>query len=185
MAKADLNLAYDAELGRKSHYVYRRRKGKMYFARRRDQTVLTPTEEGIRNRFLFAAKYANRVLADPDLRAKYEPIAAAQKRTVRELAMTDYLRSPRVVGFELRRFSGAAGSLIQVAAAKEGGELASVHVEVRGGNDTLLEEGEAVSLPEGWVYTVTGTYAKDTPIKITATAVDQLGNTASKITPWP
>lgn len=70
--------------------------------------------------------------------------------------MTDYLRSPKVKAINLQHFTGAAGSPIQVVAVKEGGIVASAHLVVRAFDDTLLEEGEAVSHPEGWMYAVTG-----------------------------
>lgn len=181
MGKVELNLAYDSVKGKESEYKYIRRNGRVYIALRRPPTA---SQEAAQAAFHLAAGFHRRVLADPALLAEYEALAAREMKPLRTVTMTDYFRRPKVTAIELGRFNGTPGSLIQVVAFKDGGTVTSVQVTLRAEDDSLLEEGAAAMLPEGWVYTTTGTYPPGTPISITATAVDRFGHQASKLGVW-
>ena len=183
MAEADLKLAYDAVRGKRSTYIYRHQKGKTFFHRRPVVDTVSPAMAEVRRRFRAAADYVRDVLADPALRAAYEPLAEAQKARISQVIMTDYLRSPVIDDIDLGSFSGAVGSTFKVRALDDCGVM-SVAIEIRAADDTLLEQGAATKVGSKWVYAATVAHPEGTPITITATAVDRPGNKGTKAVTW-
>ena len=58
--------------------------------------------------------YAQKVLADPERRAVYAPIARKRRRSIQVLAISDYLKAPRITAIDGRGYRGRVGGEIVV-----------------------------------------------------------------------
>ena len=93
MAKAKLDPMFVAISGTMGDFVFRKsKKGEVIIARRPKKSNAEPSEaqKANRQRFHEAAKYAKAALADPDVRAIYEEMAAKQGTGAYAAARSDY-----------------------------------------------------------------------------------------------
>jgi hypothetical protein len=73
--------------------VYRQFRGMTIMSNRpRKAKVITPHQQAIKSRFLLAVEYAKRQIADPVLKAKYEPGPGSKFTSAYVAALADYLR---------------------------------------------------------------------------------------------
>ncbi len=184
MADSQLNSALHSISGAIDQWVYRQFRGRTIISRRPD-AIRDPTagQLAVRERFRLAAKYATETAGNPVLVAQYEAIASKRKVPVREVMMTDYLRPPVVESVSLADFHGEVGHPIVVSATDDVGVM-SVSIAIRDADQTVLEEGPATLLGGAWVYAATVAHPTDTPVTITATAVDRPGNKGTLTVNW-
>jgi hypothetical protein len=182
MANLNLMLARDATEGKTSEYIYGVRNNRMYFYRR-SRDPIPESQQQVIDRFRLGARYAKGVKADPAQRAFYEGLVASRGGRLHVVIMTDYLKAPVVKAIDLDGFHGMIGDPIRILALDDA-EVASVTVEIRAEDGTLLEEGAATEVGEKWVYAATAVHPTGTPVTITATAVDRPGNKGIKTTTW-
>jgi len=95
MAKVTINPVFTEIHGKTGNMVFRRsRKGEIYAIKRADMSKVkwSKAQKEHRQRFKEATAYAKVVMAKPNIRAKYEKIAAKQKRSPFFVAVSDYLK---------------------------------------------------------------------------------------------
>jgi hypothetical protein len=140
----------------------------------------TPAQKAQRERFRQATRYAREAMADPAARAVYEKLARPQKKPPHTLAVGDWLNAPIVESIELRKYDGAAGSEIAVAARDDVRVVAvTVTLAEEGGGE--IEAGAAHESPPGsgrWLYTASAEARPGAHVRVTARAVDRPGNVA-------
>jgi hypothetical protein len=73
--------------------VYRQFRGMTIMSNRpKKSKVITPHQQAIKSRFLLAVEYAKKQIADPELKAKYEPDPGSKFTSAYVAALADYLR---------------------------------------------------------------------------------------------
>ena len=95
MAKAKLNPILLELHGKVGNMVFRRtRNGGVSLIRKADMSNVkwSPAQVANRQRFREAVAYAKQRLADPQVRATYEEIAAKQGKRALEVAISEYLQ---------------------------------------------------------------------------------------------
>jgi hypothetical protein len=113
-------------------------------------------------------------MADPQARAIYEPVAAAEGNGVYRVAMNDALTKPKVTDIDLGEYTRQAGDKIYIRAIDDF-EVAGVQVTIKNGQ--VVESGVATKANDAlgrWVYTTTA-FANGT-LTIEAVATDRPGN---------
>jgi hypothetical protein len=183
MANLNLMLARDATEGKSSEYIYAVRNNRMYFYRRSSRASMPESQRQVIDKFRLGALYAKGVKADPEQRAFYEGLAASRGSRLHVVIMTDYLKAPVVKAIDLGGFQGVMGDPIRVTALDDA-QVVAVTVQIRGQDGTLLEEGAAIEAGDKWVYATTVAHPADTPVTITATAVDRPGNQGTGTERW-
>jgi hypothetical protein len=106
----------------------------------------------VRREFKLAAAWAREAIADPELKAAYKAQAPG-RMTAFAMAMTNYLRAPRVTLIDVSGYTGQEGEQIGVTAI-DFFRIVGVKVTIVSPSGEILEEGEC-SLGEtenGWVY---------------------------------
>ena len=164
----------------------------LVFRRRKGETIVTARPEFDANRewspaqtaqhelFRQGAIYAQKKMADPDEKAAYTAAAEGTTGTAFSAAVQDFLNLPEVEDVDLKTYTGAVGSTIEVTATDD---MAVVNLHVRSEqlDGTLVEEGEVVQVAHSpaWVYTATKANPA-TECKVTVTAADKPGHTGMK-----
>ena len=95
MAKVKLNPILVELHGKVGDMVFRRtRNGGVSLIRKADMSKVkwSPAQVANRQRFREAAAYAKQLLADPQVRAAYEKLAAQQGKRASEVAVSEYLQ---------------------------------------------------------------------------------------------
>ena len=98
MAKVKLNPILLELHGKVGDMVFRRtRNGGVSLIRKADMSNVkwSPAQVANRQRFREAAAYAKQLLADPQVRATYEEIAAKQGKRALEVAVSEYLQKQK------------------------------------------------------------------------------------------
>ena len=187
MAKVDMNSLTQHLQGRVGDMVFRRVRGQM-------QAVLRPctlrrpppTSDQLAQQAVFkeALNYAKGALADPEKRVVYEAAAQAKNKDARALAVGDFFRPPTVQKVDMSNYNGRVGDKIAIM-ADDDVAVRKVEVKVRKSDGTVLEEGPAAPLFDGWVYTATTAVAAGTNLIIEVTAIDWPGNKGVKNQQYP
>jgi signal peptidase I len=83
--------------------VYRQFRGTTVMSNRpKKPKVLTPHQQAIKSRFLLAVAYAKEQIADPILKAKYQPGPGSEFTSAYIAAIADYLRKRKLEDMELQ-----------------------------------------------------------------------------------
>jgi hypothetical protein len=160
-------------------WVYKIRKGKTVLGMKAMKNAEPSlTQLARQERFKEAVLFAKSVLANPDLRAFYEPIAAEREISVYALAIADFLKQPSFKPLDLEKYKGNVGDLIVIRANDNIG-LAEVQLTINSQTGTLIETGNAVE--EGvrsgkWIYTATAQVALGSDVFLKVKGVDHAGN---------
>src|SRR5215213_7490777 len=111
-------------------WVYSLRKGKTVLGMRPMRTA-EPSEMQLarREQFKEAVSFAKMAMADPALRAFYEPIAEEREISVYVLAVADFLSEPSFKPLDLTNYKGRIGDLIAIRAVDNIG-LLNVNVSI-------------------------------------------------------
>src|SRR5437773_1712801 len=89
----------------------------------------TPKQVQMRDLFTSASMYAQRAIADPELKREYQK-KAAPGRNAYNIAFRDFLKAPVVKSIDTEKYNGTAGSTI-VIIAKDDFRVAEVFVSIR------------------------------------------------------
>ncbi len=178
----DLHPAINAMRGKTGQWVFKKVGETAYAASKPKPTLKAPTEgqQRIRDKFVLASDYAKGVVADPQSRAVYEPIAESRGKGVYRVAMNDALGDPAVTEIDVTAYHRQAGDTITIRAIDDC-EVTAVQVIITNGQ--VVESGNAVKSNDAlgrWVYTVTANVAAGTPVTVEAIASDRPGNKGSK-----
>lgn len=124
--------------------------------------------------FKQATQYA-KVAKDQPL---YVQLAKGTEATAYNLAVADWFGQPEILEIDASNWNGQVGQSINIK-AQDDTRVDSVQVVIRGDNDVLYEEGQAV--PSGtdrllWVYTTTAQVPSESSYRVIATVKDLPGN---------
>jgi hypothetical protein len=162
--------------------VFRTRNGKSITADIPKKTGKKPATSQVqtRDRFKLATIWARMILADPAMHAAYTE-KATEGKTAYVVALTDYLKPPRISEISATVYKGHAGDVISVAAFDDF-MVKEVMVRIRDAAGNLLEEGpcQPDSFGMFWLYIATVEVADLTGVQITAIATDNPGHTAEE-----
>ena len=154
--------------------VYRTRDGVSILAKvpKKSQKEANNKQLATRRKFKMASKWAKKALQDPIVQAEYAALASGMK-TPYIMAITNYLRPPVIDGINPSKYTGEAGSIIEVL-ANDDFKLKGVTVEIIDASGTLIESGpcEQNLSDDCWEYTATVAVANLTGVTITAVATD-------------
>ena len=149
--------------------------GKVFVFRQRGGETIVATPP------VRASAYAKNALQDPSLKEDYT--AEAKKRrnvSAYNMAMTDYLRAPKIAHIDHSGYTGSATGEKIVIEAGDAFKVVAVKVRIEDHDATLVEEGSATLVQGKWVYTTTVTNPSLTGDKIIVTATDRPGNNSKK-----
>ena len=162
-------------------FVYKTVDGVTILAKLPKRSLNPPTESqaDVRENFSMAADWAKNALLDPDTLAAYSARAEGM-RTPYILAVTNYLKPPKVKSIDASDYTGAAGSLIRVK-AWDSFEVKSVSVKITDATGALIEEGACQLHPDDriWVYTATEEVTNRTGVVVTAVVKNRPNHTGS------
>jgi hypothetical protein len=182
MSKVNLNPTVDGYRGSIGRLVFKKYRGKTIVATKPEFTKApTAGQAAQRERFKEAAAFAVSAMADPMLRAFYEPIAKERQLSVYTVAVGDFLKVPEFKEIDLSAYQGRIGDLIVIKASDDLG-LAEVNVKITSQTGTPVESGKAVELGAGsgkWVYSATASVAMGSDIFIEINGADHAGNKIS------
>jgi hypothetical protein len=137
--------------------VFKQVNGKTVVAMRPRKSNKPPTEGQLQRqeKFLEATIYAKNAVNDPVLKPIYDALAGGGK-TAYNVAIADFLKSPVLSKVITENYSGAVGEQIKIRAV-DNVKVESLSLSIFAADDTLIEHGEAISLPNGldWAYTTT------------------------------
>ena len=178
--KVKLNPMFEEVSGQLGEMVFRELRGETVVSRK---PILSggPTENQLehRERFKQAAAYGKSALADADTRALYEATAKSKNMPVFALTVADFFNAPVIDALDLSEYNQQPGSLIHISARDDFGVM-RVQVSIVSDNNDPIENGEAVAVGGGWVYTTTATITTGTSVVVNVVATDRPGGTAVK-----
>lgn len=158
--------------------VFRTRNGKSVTANcpSKPKGAPKPGQLQTRDRFRNAATWARKILTDPDMRAAYEA-KADDGRTAYVVAMTDYLRPPRISEILTDDYHGHAGNIIRVGAVDDF-RVREVHVQLLDPAGNQIEEGPCTldTFELFWEYTAQKEVSSLPGLTIRAIAIDNPGH---------
>ena len=179
MTKVFLQPGLRGMSGGMGDWVYKFRKGKTVVGMKPIRTAEpTVAQLAQQERFKEAVSYAKSALANPTLRAFYQPIAIDRELSVYALAIADFLNTPEFDYVDLDKYKGRVGDKITIKVKDDIG-MANVDVSLSAQDGTPIEAGPAVEEGTGsgkWIYTATATAALGTDIFIEATGTDHASN---------
>lgn len=149
--------------------------------RPKQRQAITEKSTKARERFLDAAFYAAKQIADPASRALYEQGITQKVKSAYAVALSDYLVEPKVEFINTIDYKGQVGDAIAVR-AKDDFLVTRVKVEILGAGGTLIEDGDAVtddSARNLWSYQAKALNPTPAGTTIRATAFDKPGNVGS------
>jgi hypothetical protein len=145
----------------------------------------TEKQLDFQEKFQEAAQYAKRQIAIDESRVLYESGITTQKRSAFVVAVTDYLKAPRVKSLDVIGYRGVIGNTITVV-AKDDFMVTKVVVIITDATGAILEQGEAapdVTRADHWQYNAVVANPSLTGTRLEVIAYDRPGNTgrASKV----
>jgi len=146
---------------------------------KRSNNPPTEAQEEVRERFSMAADWAKNVLKNPDTLAAYAAKAEGT-RTPYILALTNYLKPPKIKEFDPTGYHGHVGDQIK-AKAWDSFEIRSVTVRITDASGTVLEKGACIHDTETreWIYTATTEVSDLTGVVVSAEAKNRPNHTAT------
>lgn len=154
--------------------VFRTRNGKSITANIPKVTDKTAASSQVktRDRFKQATLWAKHILTDPEMLAAYTAKATGGKNPY-VVAVTDYLKPPRISEISVVDYKGHAGDVVRVAAFDDF-MVKEVRLQIRDAAGNLLEEGSCQQDSFGmfWIYTATTEVPGLAGVEITAIATD-------------
>jgi hypothetical protein len=132
----------------------------------------------VQAKFLEAAQYASRQIAQKESNALYAEGMTARKPLAYVVAMSDYLVAPTVHHIDTLGYRGAIGDRITVKATDDF-MVTSVKVVITDPSGKVIEQGDAGPNAERinlWAYTATVANPSPGGTKVSATAFDRPGN---------
>jgi len=144
----------------------------------KNSKTYTEGQERVKDRFRNGAAWAKEILKDPDLYELY--LARARDgKTPYTVALTDYLRPPKILMIDTANYTGAEGDEVIVSAVDDV-MVMQVEVAITGANGVQVEKGVCTRSQFGnlWTYVATAAVENTAGITITAWATDIPGNKA-------
>jgi hypothetical protein len=163
--------------------VYRESRGKMIMSNRpRKPKQPTEHQQNFKTKFLQAVQYAKGQILDPVAKAEYATGINNKLLSAYGVAVTDFLKSPKITGIDVTGYQGVAGDTIVIEAIDDF-KVTSVAVEIRSALDELLEVGEASQNPQSglsWNYVATKSNSNLAGTKLIVRAMDKPRNVTTQ-----
>jgi hypothetical protein len=163
--------------------VYRETRGKMIMSNRpRKPSQPTEHQKNFKAKFLQAVQYAKGQMLDPVAKAEYATGINDKLISAYGVAVTDFLKSPKITGIDVNGYQGLAGDTIVIEALDDF-KVTSVAVEIRSALDELLEEGQASQNPVNglsWNYVATQPNSSLAGTKLIVRAMDKPRNVTTQ-----
>jgi len=161
--------------------TFRQRAGRTIVSKLRRPSSVAPTEkmQTVRAKFTTSIAFAKKAIKDLVLKALYGS-AATGMQSAYNIATADAFNPPVVNSINKDSYHGAIGDAITIDATDDF-KVESVSVSIHDAAGNLVEQGKAflqVDRPD-WLYTTTAANPALAGSKITATATDLPGNSAS------
>lgn len=182
--KSTDNFATEGLHGTYKQVVFKQRNGETLLSRRPKKNRAAPSaaQNNITATFKKAVLYANGVMADAAKKAAYQ-LHLKPGISVFNRAIADFFKPPVIEDIDSSGYNGQAGSTL-IATVMDDFSVASVKVEIKKGDGTLIEAGDAGLLPDGsrWMYvsTVQNTPVAGTMIIFTASDLPGHSSTQTK-----
>lgn len=161
--------------------VYREVRGNLVMSNRpRKRDMLTPHQEKIKSRFMWAVEYAKSQIADPVSKALYQPNLQSRFTSAYAAALADYLSVPVIRSIDTSHYAGLVGDKIYFNTFDDFG-VASAQISIYDADGNLLEQGEPVLMRdsrEDYIYKATISNSSLPGTKVCITARDRPGNMA-------
>jgi hypothetical protein len=176
MAKVTLHSAIARLQGKFGDVVFKQINGKLYATRspRRRKTKPTADEKKRRKRFRAAHKYAQKVIADPALKAGYAAAAKRHRRRIYNLALSDYLTEPKLTTVMSEALNGVEHLTISTP---NDYKIVAMHLVLRDVAGKMIERGEPVKEKKSWSYSTARPRRTAEPLTVEIIAADRLGKT--------
>ena len=159
--------------------VYRQQRGELVMANRpTKRSVLTPSQELAKSKFMRAVLYAKKQVADPVTKAAYQPGPNSRYTSAYAAAVADYLKVPEIQDVNTLGYQGVVGNEI-VVRATDNFKVVSVHVAVFTTDGSLLEQGDALlndDTIDEFIFKATVANAQLAGTKLLVTVRDKPGN---------
>jgi hypothetical protein len=127
--------------------------------------------------------YVRAVLNDTELWAVYDSEARARGMRVCDLAMSDFLTDPVILGVNVDRYKGCTGDSLIIIGG-DNFKIVRMGVLVRDAAGNRLEEGFAIpvepSLFATWLYTAQRNLSPGQLLTLEVTATDRCGHSTVK-----
>ena len=142
----------------------------------KNSKTYTENQEKVKERFRNGAAWAKEILKDPDLYELYLS-RARDGKTPYTVALTDYLRPPKILLIDTANYTGAEGDEVIVSAVDDV-KVMQVEVAITGPNGVQVENGVCTRSQFGnfWTYVATTGVETTAGLTITARATDIPGN---------
>jgi hypothetical protein len=140
--------------------------------------VLTPHQEATKSRFKQAVMYAKAQVAIPANKAEYATGINDKLTSAYAVAMTDYLKAPKINLIDVSLYKGVIGDKIAINAVDDF-KVASVTVVIKSAAGVVIESGAATldaGKAEDFSYGVTKANAAFVGSKVSVTVKDKPGN---------
>jgi hypothetical protein len=140
-------------------------------------------QEQHRGQFSKASDYAKAVQRSPEKSASYANWAKKLKRTVRSVAMSDFMTLPALLPLRLESYTGEVGSMLDIGAVKRF-KVTGIDLEIRTPKGRVLERGPAKGIDrqnQDWTYRGTQALKGQGDVVFEAIATDRFGRTASQV----
>ena len=158
--------------------VLENRKGKiiMVLKTKRARVEASEATRRAQIRFGFASKYAKNILLNPEMRAAYT-LKSGKGVSPFQVAMRDYMHSPRVTEIITRDYEGKAGDIIRVS-AYDNFAVTQVTVTIQDPDGVVIEKGLCALNPvtNNFDFTAAVTLTSLTGVTIFAQAHDYPGH---------
>ena len=159
--------------------VFREVAGKVVMSNRPKRSgVLTPHQEATKSRFKQAVMYAKAQVAIPANKAEYATGINDKLTSAYAVAMTDYLKAPKINSIDVSAYKGVVGDRIAINAVDDF-KVVSVAVVIKSAAGAVIESGVATldaGKAEDFSYVATKANAAATGSKVSVTVKDKPGN---------
>ncbi|MCR5889262.1 hypothetical protein LRS06_16110 [Hymenobacter sp. J193] len=136
----------------------------------------SPRQQAQRYRMYHAQCYANAQMQDPAAKALYSTGINGRLTSSRLLAITDFLRAPKITAVDLSAYHGRPRDLVRVLATDDFA-VTAVLLRFFGGAGALLGEVAAVLQADGsWQAPAPAALATERALHLEVTAFDRPGN---------
>jgi hypothetical protein len=161
--------------------VFRESRGQMVMSNRPKKPALPSDHQLLmKGKFLEATAYAKGQMLNEQSKAEYQTAVNDKMNSAYSVALTDFLKGPKILSVNVADYTGVIGTKIHIRAI-DNFRVQSVRVEIRNAQGVVMEQGEAVNDPINsifWFYT--GQLNIDLPgMKVHVFVTDKPGNVAT------
>lgn len=179
MAKSKNNVVTHGLSGRIGDLlVFRQRGGKTIVSKMPQHSAKeSDNQKKHRKRFQQAVLYAKVAIVSPENGEQYKTSSAKKGKTAFNVAVADFFNAPDIEQVDMSGYTGHPGDMIHIRVTDDF-KVETVFLRISNADGSLVEEGNAVPDPSGYLWTYTAVASNDnlSGDKILVTASDMPGN---------